>query len=58
MEVSVIFFLVISLIALIIGFVICLLSLLGYNTYVRFYGKKKKIEVALEKTNSNPGKHE
>ena len=41
MEVSVIF-LVISLIALIIGFVICLLSLIGYNTYVRFYGKKKK----------------
>ena len=34
-----------ALISLIVGFVICFLSALGYTTYVRFQDKKKEIEV-------------
>ena len=35
-----------ALIALIVGFVVCFLAVLGYNTYVRFHSNKKKIEVS------------
>ena len=38
-----------SLISLIVGFVICFLSALGYTTYVRFQDKKKEIEVTTTK---------
>ena len=46
----------IALISLIVGFVICFLSALGYTTYVRFQDKKKEIEVhtTKEKLQSNP----
>ena len=39
----------IALISLIVGFVICFLSALGYTTYVRFQDKKKEIEVTTTK---------
>ena len=35
-----------ALITLIVGFVVCFLAVLGYNTYVRFHSDKKKIEVS------------
>lgn len=38
-----------TLISLIVGFVICFLSALGYTTYVRFQDKKKEIEVHTTK---------
>ena len=46
----------IALISLIVGFVICFLSALGYTTYIRFQDKKKEIEVhtTKEKLQSNP----
>lgn len=40
----------ISLIALIIGIVLCFLASLGYNTYIRF--SQKEIEVHAENSNS------
>lgn len=48
MEVSILAvkFLGAALIALIVGFVVCFLAVLGYNTYVRFHSNKKKIEVS------------
>ena len=42
-----------ALISLIVGFVICFLSALGYTTYVRFQDKKKEIEVTQPKKNFN-----
>ena len=47
-----------SLISLIIGFVVCFLAVLGYNTYVRFHSNKKKIEVSATNTQLQSGKHE
>ena len=38
-----------ALISLIVGFVICFLSALGYTTYIRFQDKKKEIEVHTTK---------
>lgn len=62
MEVSILAvkFLGTALIALIIGFVVCFLAVLGYNTYVRFHTNKKKIEVATQKEpqSSNLGNFE
>ena len=48
MEVSILAvkFLGTALISLIVGFVVCFLAVLGYNTYVRFHSNKKKIEVS------------
>ena len=45
-----------ALISLIVGFVICFLSALGYTTYIRFQDKKKEIEVhtTKEKLQSKP----
>ena len=62
MEVSILAvkFLGTALIALIIGFVVCFLAVLGYNTYVRFHANKKKIEVVTQKEpqSSNLGNFE
>ena len=38
-----------ALISLTIGFVVCFLAVLGYNTYIRFHNKDKKIEVSGSK---------
>ena len=38
-----------ALIALIVGFVVCFLAVLGYNTYIRFHSKNKKIEASATK---------
>ena len=38
-----------ALISLIVGFVICFLSALGYTTYMRFRDKEKEIEVSTTK---------
>lgn len=35
----------IALIVLIVGIVLCFLASLGYNTYIKFHDKNKKIEV-------------
>lgn len=54
MEVSILAvkFLGAALIALIVGFVVCFLAVLGYNTYVRFHDNKKKIEVSTTQTST------
>ena len=54
MEVSILAvkFLGTSLIALIIGFVVCFLAVLGYNTYIRFHTNKKRLKL-LPKKNLN-----
>ena len=44
-------FLGISLICLIVGIVLCFLASLGYNTYLKFQDKHKKIEVHAENSN-------
>lgn len=41
-----------ALIILIIGIVLCFLASLGYNTYVKFQDKNKKIEVQSRNSNS------
>jgi len=41
-----------ALISLIIGFVVCFLAVLGYNTYIRFHSNKKKIEVSTQNSTS------
>jgi len=43
-----------ALIVLAVGLVICVLSFLGYNIYVRYENKNKKIEACAENTNSKP----
>ena len=45
-----------ALIALIIGFVVCFLAVLGYNTYIRFHSNRKKVEVSADhhQLQSNP----
>ena len=40
-----------ALIILSIGFVICLLAFMGYNTYIKYQDKNKKIEVRAENSN-------
>lgn len=45
-------FLGIALIILSLGFVLCLLAFMGYNTYVKYQDKNKKIEVRAENSNS------
>ena len=44
-------FLGIALICLIVGIVLCFLASLGYNTYMKFQDKHKKIEVRAENPN-------
>ncbi|MFQ8989024.1 MAG: hypothetical protein ACLR6T_10130 [Intestinibacter sp.] len=46
-------FLGIALICLIVGIVLCFLASLGYNTYMKFQDRHKKIEVHAENSNSN-----
>lgn len=41
-----------ALIFLIVGIVSCFLASLGYNTYVKFHNKNKRIEVSAENSNS------
>ena len=41
----------IALICLIVGIVLCFLASLGYNTYIKFQDKHKKIEVHAENSN-------
>ena len=41
-----------ALISLTIGFVVCFLAVLGYNTYIRFHSNKKKIEVSTQNSTS------
>ncbi len=43
----------IALIFLIVGIVLCFLASLGYNTYIRFQDKHKKIEVQAMDSKSN-----
>jgi len=45
-------FLGITLIILSLGFVLCLLAFMGYNTYVKYQDKNKKIEVRAENSNN------
>jgi hypothetical protein len=40
-----------ALIILSIGFVLCLLAFMSYNTYVKYQDKNKKIEVRAENSN-------
>jgi hypothetical protein len=44
-------FLGIALIILSVGFVLCLLAFMGYNTYIKYQDKNKKIEVRAENSN-------
>ena len=46
-------FLGIALILLIVGIVLCFLASLGYNTYIKYQEKNKKIEVHAENSNSS-----
>lgn len=39
-------------ILLIIGFVICFLAVIGYNTYIKYQDRHKKIEVRSKNSNS------
>lgn len=52
-EIIAVKFLGIALIVLIVGIVLCFLASLGYNTYVKFQDKYKKIEVRAENSNLN-----
>ena len=45
-------FLGIVSILLVLGFILCVLALLGYNTYLKYQDKHKKIEVRAENSNS------
>ena len=51
-EIVAVRFLGIALIVLIVGIVLCFLASLGYNTYMKFQDKYKKIEVRAENSNS------
>ena len=42
-----------ALIFLIVGIVLCFLASLGYNTYVKYQDKNKKIEALAQNSNSN-----
>lgn len=39
-------------ILLIIGLVLCFLAVIGYNTYIKYQNKHKKIEVRSKNSNS------
>lgn len=52
-EVLAVRYLGIALIFLIIGIVLCFLASLGYNTYIRFQDKHKKIEVQATDSKTN-----
>jgi len=43
----------IALISLIVGIVLCFLASLGYNTYVKYQDKNKKIEALAQNSNPN-----
>lgn len=51
-EILAVKYLGIALIVLIVGIVLCFLASLGYNTYIKFQDKHKKIEVRAENSNS------
>lgn len=51
-EILAVKFLGIALIVLIVGIVLCFLASLGYNSYIKFKGNNKKIEVRAENSNS------
>ena len=51
-EILAVKFLGIALIVLIVGIVLCFLASLGYNTYIKYHNKDKKIEVRAENSNS------
>ena len=51
-EILAVKYLGIALIILIVGIVLCFLASLGYNTYIKFQDKHKKIEVRAENSNS------
>ena len=40
-------------IILVLGFVLCVLAFVGYNTYIKYQDKHKKIEVRAENSNLN-----
>lgn len=42
-----------ALMASIIGFVVCILAALGYNTYIKYQDKNKKIEALAQNSNQN-----
>lgn len=42
-----------ALIFLIVGIVLCFLASLGYNTYIKFQDKHKKIEVQATDSKNN-----
>ena len=52
-EILAVKFLGIALIVLIVGIVLCFLASLGYNTYIKYHNKGKKIEVRTRNSNSN-----
>ena len=51
-EILAVRFLGLALIFLIIGITLCFLASIGYNTYVKYHDKDKKIEVRAENSNS------
>ena len=51
-EILAVKFLGVALIVLIVGIVLCFLTSLGYNTYIKFKKNNKKIEVRAENSNS------
>ena len=51
-------FLDIVSIASIVGIILCVLAVLGYNTYIKFQDKNKKIEVCAKDTNFKNDSHE
>lgn len=52
-EIVAVRYLGISLILLIVGIVVCFLASLGYNTYLKFQDKNKKIEVQATDSKNN-----
>jgi len=40
-------------IILVSGFVLCVLAFVGYNTYIKYQNKDKKIEVRAKNSNLN-----
>ena len=47
-----------ALLALIVGIVLCFLAVIGYNTYIQYQDKHKKIEVRTQNSNFNKTTHE
>ena len=50
-ELEAVRFLGTALIILIVGIVLCFLASLGYNTYLKYHDRNKKIEVQAENSN-------